>query len=75
MMATAMMITMICGPKIDSISSAKISDGIDMITSASRPMNWSNQPPLVAARSPASAPKKNAASVADRASPTELRVP
>ena len=39
MIATAMMMTLILGPKIDSIRSAKISDGIDMITSATRPRN------------------------------------
>ena len=36
----------------DSTTSAKISDGIDMIRSTKREMAWSTQPPETAAKKP-----------------------
>ena len=62
-------------PTMVMISSAKISCGIDIITSTVRLSSWSIQPPTVAARNPSVAPSRKARIVVISAMPTVFCAP
>ncbi len=62
-------------PTTVMIRSAKISCGIDIMTSTMRLSSWSSQPPTVAARKPSVAPSTKARIVVISAMPTVFCAP